>query len=147
MSEDVFGKLRDLHGEVRARIEASPDWKCLQAVERAMGEVKTLLPVMAEPVVSEAAEPVAVTAEPVAEAAVETAAPESAEAPADAASEAAPEATSEAVAEANAEAAPEASPSTPTEETPVPAELETLVADITATVPEAAPAANGTVTH
>lgn len=48
MFEDVFGKLKSLHDEVRTRLEATPDWKALTAVERAMSEVKALLPVAAE---------------------------------------------------------------------------------------------------
>ena len=48
MSEDVFAKLNSLHDEVRTRIEATLDWKALMAVERALNEVRGLLPTAAE---------------------------------------------------------------------------------------------------
>ena len=154
MSEEVFGKLSELHGQVRARIEASPDWKVLQAVERAMGDVKSLLPVA--PVVA-AVEAVAEAPAPaVTEAVAEQAAPE---VPAVAAVEHAvaeppvPAIAEAAAAEVAVEApAPESAAAiaetveTPAAETPVPAELKELVAEITAT-PEAAPPANGATTH
>ncbi len=44
MTEDVFGKLKDLRDDVRARIEASADWKALTALDRAVAEVKALMP-------------------------------------------------------------------------------------------------------
>lgn len=44
MTEDVFGKLKGLCDDVRARIEATADWKTLTALERAAADVKSLLP-------------------------------------------------------------------------------------------------------
>ena len=40
MSADILSKLRTLHDDVRARIEASSDFKAMKAVERAIGELE-----------------------------------------------------------------------------------------------------------
>ena len=139
MSEEVFGKLSELHGQVRARIEASPDWKVLQAVERAMGEVKSILPVAPVVAAVEAVAEAAAVEAPAAEPAPAEAAAEPAVAEAPAAEAPAVEAACEAAAEVEAASAAEA--------TPVPAELQELAADVTSTVPDAAPASNGATTH
>ena len=39
MSADILSKLKTLHDDVRARIEASSDFKAMKAVERAIGEL------------------------------------------------------------------------------------------------------------
>lgn len=122
MSADVFGKLKTLHDEVRARIEATQDWKALVAVERALGEVKALLPVEAR--ADDAA------AEAIAEAAIEQA-----EAAVDATEEAAVADAADTIEEAAAPAeAGEASASNIAE---IPAEHQALVEEIVATVPGA----------
>ncbi len=141
MSEEVFGKLSELHGQVRARIEATPDWKVLQAVERAMGDVKSILPVAVAAVVAAPAAEAPATAEAVpVEAAAD--APDEAVTEVAAAEPVAGEAPAEAVVEAAAQEAVSA-----TAETPLPAELVELVAGITTAAPEAAPAANGATAH
>src|SRR5512143_3495338 len=45
MSADILSKLKTLHEEVRARIEATPDFKAMKAVERAIGELDAILAV------------------------------------------------------------------------------------------------------
>ena len=124
MSEDVFCKLKDLHHDVRTRIEATADWKALMAVERAMGDVKALLPVAAAeaPVVAaaEAAPEVAAEAEPIAAEDAETGAD------GDAAEALAADAPGEA---ATAEVAP-ASDAEPVAAPEIPAEHQALVEEI-----------------
>ena len=39
MSADILSKLKTLHDDVRARIEATPDFKAMKAVERVIGEL------------------------------------------------------------------------------------------------------------
>ncbi len=43
MSADILSKLKTLHDDVRARIEATPDFKAMRAVERAIGELSDVL--------------------------------------------------------------------------------------------------------
>ena len=100
MSEDVLGKLNELCLAVRSRIEATPDFKTLQALERTLADVRGFMPVAA----SEAEAPAA--AEAAAEAAVAESAP-AAEAEAAAPAEAAPAESSEAAETEAAEASAE----------------------------------------
>ena len=156
MSEDVFCKLKDLHHDVRARIEATADWKALQAVERAMGDVHALLPVAAvaaevpaavadaTPVEDVAGEPAAVAADAEAPAEVEAEATQDAEvsveaeaAPVVEAAEALPDEAVEAAPAAEevteyptVEAAPEAEAVVAPE---IPAEHQALVEEIVST--------------
>ncbi len=62
MSHDVLAQLNGLRDHVRARIEATTDYKALMSVEKAIGEVQSLLPVAAQaaeaPVAAAAAEEV-----------------------------------------------------------------------------------------
>ena len=140
MSEDVFCKLKDLHHDVRARIEATADWKALQAVERAMGEVHALLPVAA--VAAEV--PAAVAADAEAPADVEADATEDAEvsveaeaAPVAEAAEALPDEAGEAAPaaeEASEAPAVEAAPEAEAVSVPeIPAEHQALVEEIVST--------------
>ena len=39
MSDDILSKLRGLHDDVRARIEATSDFKAMKAVEHAIDEL------------------------------------------------------------------------------------------------------------
>ncbi|MBX9684304.1 MAG: hypothetical protein K2X41_10985 [Hyphomicrobium sp.] len=144
MSEDVFGRLKDLSDEVRARIEASADWKTLTAVERAMAEVKALLPEVAVAAPASAAVEVSAEPEPVEEVAapIEAMAAADVEVEADDAGDAAammaeidteteePETTP---AEVQADAEPEATAAEAPETMPVadiPAEDQALVAEL-----------------
>ena len=43
MSADILSKLKTLHDDVRARIEASSDFKAMKAVERAIGELSEVV--------------------------------------------------------------------------------------------------------
>ena len=111
MSEDILSKLKALHGDVQARIEASSDFKAMKAVERAIGELAAAIAPAEEPVAaSEAVENAEATAEAApaeAEAEVVAAAEADAAEPAaaeEAVSDAAPAAEEPAAAEAEASA-------------------------------------------
>ena len=43
MSVDILSKLKALHDDVRARIEATTDFKAMKAVEHAIGELAAVL--------------------------------------------------------------------------------------------------------
>ena len=43
MSDDILSKLKALHDDVRARIEATTDFKAMKAVEHAIGELSAAL--------------------------------------------------------------------------------------------------------
>ena len=156
MSHDVLAQLNGLRDHVRARIEATTDYKALQSVEKAIGEVQALMPVAAaaaEAPAEAAAAEVAIaeaTCEatdtvveadaeaPVAsELAAEPEAPaESTEAVAEADAEDAP---AEAVAEAAADAANDVAAEPPVEDVKVaqiPAEDRPLVAELVAAAAE-----------
>jgi hypothetical protein len=150
MSHDVLAQLNGLRDHVRARIEATTDYKALMSVEKAIGEINALLPVAAEaavaPVEAAAAEEAiadaaTVATEAVAEAEAEAPAEAVAaeEAPAETATEAAVEevAVEEAPAEAAAEVAVEAAaevtvPEIPAEDRPLVAELVAAAAELPA---------------
>lgn len=85
MSDDVLAKLNGLRDDVRARIEATTDYKSLMAVEKAIGEISALFPAAAAAAAPEKTAVEETTAKPVPEetAAAET---EAAEAVTDAAS-------------------------------------------------------------
>ena len=84
MSDDILSKLRGLYEDVRARIEATTDFKAMKAVEHAIDELAPVVApakeVAAESTVAESAETPAEAAAPVeAEAAPEAAAPATAD--------------------------------------------------------------------
>ena len=135
MTELVITKLNGLRDEVRARIEASPDYKAMLAVEKAIADVQGLMT------------PVAAAAEVVPEAEV------AADAPAVAEEIAAASAPAEAATDDVAEAAPEDVDAAAETEAPaetaaaevivpdIPAEDQLLVAELAAAAAEL-PAAN-----
>lgn len=161
MTEEVFGKLKDLHSDVRARIEASPDWKILQAIERAMGEVRSFLPA---PVAEGAAADVACVAGAAPKEAAETVTADAGgeDGPADDSGDVAAAAAAEVVADADvsqppaAEAvvedaattdAPAETAAAETAAAAVPDDVKDIVADVTAAAGDAATTTNGTATH
>src|SRR4029078_3071998 len=89
MSDDILSKLRGLPDDVRARIEATSDFKAMKAVEHAIDELAAIV----APVEAVAAES---TATESAEATEEAAAPVEAEAASDAAEPAAADAAADA---------------------------------------------------
>jgi hypothetical protein len=160
MSHDVLARLNGLRDEVRARIEATTDYLALMTVEKAIGELKSLLPepvaaaeAVAQPAIAEisaapeAAAPTAVEAESAPAEASQAEAPgETTEAAAtstelEAAAEEAPAASAEleAASEPAAEAAAETAVETPAVEVKVPeipAEDRPLVAELVAAAAE-----------
>ena len=109
MSDDILSKLRGLYEDVRARIEATTDFKAMKAVEHAIDELAPVVApakeVAAESTVAESAETPAEAAAPVeAEAVPEAAAPATADGAAETAADE-PVAAEEAVAAGAAEAA------------------------------------------
>ena len=138
MSHDVLAKLNGLRDEVRARIEATTDYRALMTVEKAIGEMNTLLP----PVVVAAAEAPAeamVAAEGPAEVAAGVAVPEPAVEPAAAAAEPAGD-----VAVESSEAPV---PDVEVKILEIPADDLALVAELASATSEGMVPANGTVTQ
>lgn len=140
MPQDILSSLDALCAQVRGRIEATPDFKTLQALERTLSEVRGFMPEMAAETREESNDEAA--AEPVCEAlACEAEAPASAEAEAPASAEAESEAGTPACAEAEAEAAAVTVESEPEGASIEPAVVETVEAAEVEGGNEAGPAA------